>query len=811
MTIKYLDSKRISALSSDYTLGTNNGTIFANWDYVVYGGSAEFDGSNDNIKFGDNTDWNFMHNSGSWTASFWMKPDVLSDRMVFNTNGTTNTNIGVQCIITSSNALRTRIGNGSGDWVTTTHGSFSVNTWYFVVITFDGTTLSVKSSSYGGSLSSATTGTVSGSASSANSLSPMTLGSASDSNTTYPFDGHINVFMIWDRVLTSAEINTLHGGGTGSTSYSESGLVLRTCLQITGESLQWFDNQVVKPTNVQDNSILVEKDTGRRYWFDDAFNKTGLKAYYKFDETSGNLINQSTSVGSADSLGTNADGTASGNPTYSETGVIDSAINFDGVGDYFELGSSNSQWNFLHNDSAHWTLSFWMKLNSIEPSSTVGIMGTHAYSASSNVGMGLFLRDDSAKDHMLEVQIGNVNANPTAFTSSASYIPKNTTTWYHYIITNDYDGTNNINIYRDNANNESGTIAGTNTNGNSDHSMLLALDAVAQGRFSDCLFDEFSFWDRVITADERAELYNSGTGKTIDTAGSGATWTRSSFPTFTPSYFMAGGTNAPWTPVNFHDQFNGTTWVTASNLTTAVSLNAGAGTKTDGAIFGGDTSGTATPVNKNQYWLGSSWVNGTAMNTTRNQTTGGGEGSTSGWVAGGRVTSSGNPVNTTEQWNGIAWSTGGNMSGVRRNSAGAGIVTEAWNAGGYTGSVQLDTMELYNGTAWSAGSNIHSVTDGLCQGGGDSYNCFYVGGNEAAGTLDHTHIYNGTSWSLGNPLTFTVKYNATMGTPQGAITACGFQPNGSGWAGVWAATYDGTSWTSSTNVTRGRGTGAGGT
>ena len=266
MTIEYKDSKRISALSSDYTLGTNNGTIFANWDYILYGGSAEFDGSNDNIKFGDNTDWNFIHNGGSWTASFWMKPDATNDRMVFNTNATTNTNIGVQCIITSVGNLRTRIGNGSGDWVTVTHGSFSVNTWYFVVITFDGTTLSVKSSSYGGSLSSATTGTASGSASSANSLSPMTLGSASDNNTTYPFDGHINVFMIWDRVLTSAEINTLYGGGTGSTSYSESGLVLRTCLQITGESLQWFDNQVVKPTNVQDNSILVEKDTGIRYF-----------------------------------------------------------------------------------------------------------------------------------------------------------------------------------------------------------------------------------------------------------------------------------------------------------------------------------------------------------------------------------------------------------------------------------------------------------------------------------------------------------------------------------------------------------------
>tara|TARA_R110000765_G_scaffold55946_2_gene110590 strand:+ start:672 stop:2690 length:2019 start_codon:yes stop_codon:yes gene_type:complete len=345
-------------------------------------------------------------------------------------------------------------------------------------------------------------------------------------------------------VSNRIDVETIYA--TTETGYSKGYPALNTG-GVDLDILMSFDSTPVtisKPTNVQDNSILVEKDTGRRYWFDDAFNKTGLKAYYKFDETSGNLINQSTSVGSADSLGTNADGTASGNPTYSETGVIDSAINFDGVGDYFELGSSNSQWNFLHNDSAHWTLSFWMKLNSIEHSGIDGIMGTHAYSASSNVGMGLFLRDDSANDHMLEVQIGNVNANPTPFTSSASYIPKNTTTWYHYIITNDYDGTNNINIYRDNANNESGTIAGTNTNGNSDHSMLLALDAVAQGRFSDCLFDEFSMWDRVITADERAELYNSGTGKTVDTAKSGATWTREYFPPTDTALF---GTISGWT------------------------------------------------------------------------------------------------------------------------------------------------------------------------------------------------------------------------------------------------------------------------
>ena len=49
------------------------------------------------------------------------------------------------------------------------------------------------------------------------------------------------------------------------------------------------------------------------------FDDTGLKAYYKFNETSGNLINVSES---AVDLGSAADGTSSGDPTYSETGKI---------------------------------------------------------------------------------------------------------------------------------------------------------------------------------------------------------------------------------------------------------------------------------------------------------------------------------------------------------------------------------------------------------------------------------------------------------------------------------------------------------
>tara|TARA_R110000803_G_scaffold965_2_gene3271 strand:+ start:794 stop:2719 length:1926 start_codon:yes stop_codon:yes gene_type:complete len=69
---------------------------------------------------------------------------------------------------------------------------------------------------------------------------------------------------------------------------------------------------VYKPTNVQDNSILVEKDTGRRYWFDEATtityeddlsastNWAGLSGAFSYDATNDEIdFNADTSGSSA--------------------------------------------------------------------------------------------------------------------------------------------------------------------------------------------------------------------------------------------------------------------------------------------------------------------------------------------------------------------------------------------------------------------------------------------------------------------------------------------------------------------------------
>ena len=271
------------------------------------------------------------------------------------------------------------------------------------------------------------------------------------------------------------------------------------------------------PTNVQDNSILVEKDTARRYWFDNTFSKTGLKAYYNLNESSGNLINQQTTE---DGLGSNANGTASGDPTYSVTGKVAEAISFDGVGDKFTLGTTAGQWNFLH-DGSDFSISWWQKLNAT-PNETQGICGTGI--GGSSIGFELAVNPSTG---VLYSVIENSGAS-AQITSSSGFVPVNTTTWYHYVLTFT-SGT--WNIYRDGGNNASASSSITWSS--SDHSRNMELANANANTASDRKdltgeLDEVSIWSRVLTSSEITALYNSGTGVAV-TDAKNATWTLGGF------------------------------------------------------------------------------------------------------------------------------------------------------------------------------------------------------------------------------------------------------------------------------------------
>ena len=236
------------------------------------------------------------------------------------------------------------------------------------------------------------------------------------------------------------------------------------------------------------------------------FDDTDLKAYWKCNEVSGDIINQSQS---AVDLGSGADGQVTG-ATYVSSGggsPFDYELSFDGVNDKLVFGSSTSQFNFMHNTVAKWTLNFWLKKNTL---ATAYQLFSTFLDTGVDTGVSIYT---NANDN-LEIVIWNgVTVIPLIFASTANFFPN--TNWHMYTIQYDQSlGSNNLTVKRDNANTENATkSAGTPSSGNHDEA----------GRFGersngtknlDGDLAEMSLWSDILTT-RLSELYNSGSGLEI--------------------------------------------------------------------------------------------------------------------------------------------------------------------------------------------------------------------------------------------------------------------------------------------------------
>jgi hypothetical protein len=86
-------------------------------------------------------------------------------------------------------------------------------------------------------------------------------------------------------------------------------------------------------------------------------------------------------------------------------------------------------------------------------------------------------------------------------------------TWQHYILVVD-KSVNTMVVYKNNVV-DVGPDSLTGINHFSTHYGFYLGHPANGGTRMDCTFDEVAVWNRVITADERTELYNSGNGKKI--------------------------------------------------------------------------------------------------------------------------------------------------------------------------------------------------------------------------------------------------------------------------------------------------------
>jgi len=241
-----------------------------------------------------------------------------------------------------------------------------------------------------------------------------------------------------------------------------------------------------------------------------AFDDTGLRAYYKFSETSGDIIESSESDVA---LGSAADLQVTG-ATYDESSAPSSfsaSMLFDGVNDTATAGTSLSQFNFLSTGNIESTICMWIRQVSSAPACEPGWFTTSGSSANT-VGCDFF--QQATMKLYFYISNGST-AHYALLDCGDDYIPDQTS-WHFYVGTFDYSlGSNNQKMRRDDSNLKQATPVGSVGTGNARTPLKFMLNGRTSSNFINAYTCEASFWSKVMSTDDQTSLYNSGDGREI--------------------------------------------------------------------------------------------------------------------------------------------------------------------------------------------------------------------------------------------------------------------------------------------------------
>ncbi len=241
------------------------------------------------------------------------------------------------------------------------------------------------------------------------------------------------------------------------------------------------------------------------------FDLTELKAYYPFEEESGDLINEAANAGSINSLGTAADGQLESGVTQGQSGIIGNSYNFPGGSNgQIQLGTSTSQFNFMHDStSITSSVNFWQ--NTISTGLSQAIIQNNV-GTTSKVGIDISYRGNSV--HNAGIFRGVLFTSVVGPGSSGSALPADGN-WHMVTVTYDHTlPTDNLKFYHDGvftaATTKDGAAPSTSNAG-------VAMELAGYGNlltYSGNL-DEMSIWSRVLSPTEITDLYNNGAGLTF--------------------------------------------------------------------------------------------------------------------------------------------------------------------------------------------------------------------------------------------------------------------------------------------------------
>ena len=224
-----------------------------------------------------------------------------------------------------------------------------------------------------------------------------------------------------------------------------------------------------------------------------------LKAYYKFNETSGNILNSSESD---ESIGSSAELVVTG-ATYNDTSSpFGYGMSFDGSNDYAAVASSKSIFNFMHSAAADFSINMCIKYAG---------EGDDFIFVDNENGEGV--RTGSNEANNFRGYTKNASGDDCGNVSVAGFFPS-TTTFYFVAMTYD-QSSGNWAMWRDGVKIETDAKTGNTPSSNDSANVMNLARRPDGGHYTVLTIAEASIWNRKLTDDEIDELYNDGDGKQI--------------------------------------------------------------------------------------------------------------------------------------------------------------------------------------------------------------------------------------------------------------------------------------------------------
>jgi hypothetical protein len=254
----------------------------------------------------------------------------------------------------------------------------------------------------------------------------------------------------------------------------------------------------------------------------------------------------------------------------------------------------------------------------------------------------------------------------------------------------------------------------------------------------------------------------------------------SSFGTYTEAMFAGG--QAPPPVVANCEYYNGSTWTEVADLSAARNIGQGFGLATDGYAYGGAVGGSPKSVSGERFEAPSVFSKITEGQLFFNSTANAFKETIRDIPAG-------------------SWATSGSLNSAHAYGTGFGLQTAAVSCFGAVGpspvSANASTnTELYNGTSWTEVNEANTARRNMGSSGTQTSGLAYGGGSTPPIRQQTTESWNGTSWTSAPNLPTGVYNNRGLGTSSTSAISIGGVDDATPGKSKKAAEYDGTSWTS---------------